>query len=200
MNVNILDKLKQNKMQGKESDKKDLKLSALLALCILFALIAAGLISCSKEGFLQPTRNIEMSIDSKLPKDQNGYSVFNLYSTQTQNIHTISGSIRVNGKIPNEPREKIEWESSHYWTIKFGDTIGTIYRRQWRGLGWQIVDSIKVVNLKTSQVPTINSVCYNSADGSINTVIAPMWNMKGDTMTIVARCGDVVKVENIILK
>jgi len=187
-------------MQGKESDKKDLKLSALLALCILFALMAAGLISCSKEGFLQPNRNIEMSIDSKLPKDQNGYSVFSLYSTETQNIHTITGSIRVNGKIPNEPREKIEWESSHYWTIKFGDTIGTIYRRTWRGLGWQIVDSIKVVNLKTSQVPTINSACYNSADGSINTVIAPMWNMKGDTMTIVARCGNVVKVEKIILK
>ena len=187
-------------MQGKESDKKDLKLSALLALCILFALMAVGLMGCSKEGFLQPNRNIEMSIDSKLPKDQNGYSVFSLYSTETQNIHTITGSIRVNGKIPNEPREKIEWESSHYWTIKFGDTIGTIYRRTWRGLGWQIVDSIKVVNLKTSQVPTINSACYNSADGSINTVIAPMWNMKGDTMTIVARCGDVVKVEKIILK
>jgi hypothetical protein len=189
-----------NKMQGKESDKKDLKLSALLALCILFALMAAGLMGCSKEGFLQPNRNIEMSIDSKLPKDQNGYSVFSLYSTETQNIHTITGSIRVNGKIPNEPREKIEWESSHYWTLKFGETIGTIYRRQWRGLGWQIVDSIKVVNLKTSQVPTINSACYNSADGSINTVIAPMWNMKGDTMTIVARCGNVVKVEKIILK
>jgi hypothetical protein len=191
---------KRNKMQGKESDKKDLKLSALLALCILFALMAAGLMGCSKEGFLQPNRNIEMSIDSKLPKDQNGYSVFSLYSTETQNIHTITGSIRVNGKIPNEPREKIEWESSHYWTIKYGDTIGTIYRRTWRGLGWQIVDSIKVVNLKTSQVPTINSACYNSADGSINTVIAPMWNMKGDTMIIVARCGDVVKVEKIILK
>ena len=187
-------------MQGKESDKKDLKLSALLALCILFALMAAGLMGCSKEGFLQPNRNIEMSIDSKLPKDQNGYSVFSLYSTETQNIHTITGSIRVNGKIPNEPREKIEWESSHYWTIKFGDTIGTIYRRQWRGLGWQIVDSIKVINLKTSQVPTINSACYNSADGSINTVIAPMWNMKGDTMTIIARCGGVIKVEKIILK
>jgi len=189
-----------NKMQGKESDKKDLKLSALLALCILFALLAAGLMGCSKEGFLQPNKNIEMSIDSKLPKDQNGYSVFSLYSTETQNIHTITGSIRVNGKIPNEPREKIEWESSHYWTLKFGETIGTIYRRQWRGLGWQIVDSIKVINLKASQIPTINSACYNSADGSINTVIAPMWNMKGDTMTIVARCGNVVKVEKIILK
>ena len=158
------------------------------------------LTGCSKDGFLQPKRNIEMTIDSRLPKDQNGYSVFQLYSTQTQNIHTISGSIRVNGEIPDAPREKIEWESSHYWTIKFGDTIGTIYRRTWRGLGWQIMDSIKVVNLKTSQVPTINSACYNSADGSINTVIAPMWSMKGDTMTIVARCGGVVKVEKIILK
>jgi hypothetical protein len=37
-------------MQGKESDKKDLKLSALLALCILFALMAAGLMGCSKSG------------------------------------------------------------------------------------------------------------------------------------------------------
>ena len=162
-----------------------------ILLCILFC---SG---CSKDIF---KKNIQLNIDTRLPKDNNGYSVFNLYSKETQNIHTISGSIRVNGRIPNEPREKVEWESSHYWTIKFGDTIGTIYRRTWRGLGWQIVDSIKVVNLKTSQVPTINSACYNSADGSINTVIAPMWNMKGDTMTIVARCGSVVKVEKIILK
>ena len=167
---------------------------------ILFIVILLWLTSCTKDGFLQPKRNIQMSIDSKLPKDQNGYSVFSLYSTQTQNIHTISGSIRVNGKIPISPKEKVEWESSHYWTLNVGDTIGTIYRRTWRGLGWQIVDSIKVINLNASQVPTINSVCYNSADGSINTVIAPMWNMKGDTMTIVARCGNVVKVEKIILK
>ena len=186
-------------MQGKGTEKQA-RISFILFLCILALLLTTTLIGCSKEGFLQPKRDIEMSIDSKLPKDQNGYSVFNLYSTETQNIHTITGSIRVNGKIPNEPREKIEWESSHYWTIKYGDTIGIIYRRTWRGLGWQIVDSIKVVNLKTSQVPTINSACYNSADGSINTVIAPKWEMRGDTMTIVARCGNVVKVEKIILK
>ena len=186
-------------MQGPGTEKQA-KISFILFLCILALLLIAGLTGCSKEGFLQPNRNIEMSIDTRLPKDSNGYSIFNLYSTQTQNIHTISGSIRVNGEIPNEPREKIEWESSHYWTIKQGDTIGTIYRRTWRGLGWQIVDSVKVINLKTSQVPTINSACYNSIDGSINTVIAPMWSMKGDTMTIVARCGNVTKVEKIILK
>ena len=180
--------------------KRHFKNVMLILAYILGLILLTFLPACNKEGFLQPNRNIEMSIDTHLPKDSNGYSVFNLYSTQTQNIHTISGSIRVNGKIPNEPREKVEWESSHYWVLKQGEDIGTIYRRTWRGLGWQIVDSIKVVNLKTSQVPTINSVCYNSADGSINTVIAPMWNMKGDTMTIVARIGNITKVEKIILK
>jgi hypothetical protein len=187
-------------MQGKGTEKQA-RISFILVLCIFVLLLATTLIGCSKEVSAQLIeKNIELSIDTRLPKDQNGYSVFNLYSTQTQNIHTISGSIRVNGKIPDEPRERVEWESSHYWTLKYGEDIGTIYRRTWRGLGWQIVDSIKVVNLKTSQVPTINSVCYNSADGSINTVIAPMWNMKGDTMTIVARIGNITKVEKIILK
>lgn len=37
------------------------------------------------------------------------------------------------------------------------------------------------------------------SDGTINTVIAPMWGMKGDTMTIIARSNG-VKVEKIILK
>jgi hypothetical protein len=193
MSVNILEKLKQSNMRI--SDKTKIMI---VYLTLIFTIISLS--SCTKEGFLQPNRNIEMSIDTRLPKDSNGYSIFKLYSTQTQNIHTISGSIRVNGRIPNEPREKVEWESSHYWVLKQGEDIGMIYRRTWRGLGWQIVDSIKVVNLKTSQVPTINKVCYNSADGSINTVIAPMWNMKGDTMTIVARIGNITKIEKIILK
>jgi len=189
-------------MQGKESDKKDLKLSALLALCILFALIAAGLMSCSKEGFLQPNRNIEMSIDTRLPKDSNGYSVFKLYSTETQNIHTISGSIRVNGKIPNEPREKIEWENNLYWNLKKGDTIIAItktYLNYYTGQ-FTIVKLPLMISNVNALVPTINKVCYNSADGSINTVIAPKWEMRGDTMTIVARIGSVIKVEKIILK
>ena len=171
--------------------------SVLMIVYLLGLILLTFFSSCSKDVF---NKQIELNIDTRLPKDNNGYSVFTLYSTQSQNIHTISGSIRVNGRIPNEPREKVEWESSHYWTLNVGDTIGTIYRRTWRGLGWQIVDSIKVINLKQVEVPTINSVCYNSADGSINTVIAPMWNMKGDTMTIVARCGNVTKVEKIILR
>lgn len=159
---------------------------------LIFVLTLSG---CDKNDL-----SIEMSIDTKLPKDSNGYSYFTLYSQNTQNIHTISGSIRMGGEIPDNPRQRVEWESSHYWTLKEGEFIGTIYRRTWRGLGWQIVDSIKVTNLRTSKVPIINPVCYNSTDGSINTVIAPMWEMKGDTITIVARSGKVTKIEKIILK
>jgi hypothetical protein len=159
---------------------------------LIFVLTLSG---CDKNDL-----NIEMSINTKLPKDSNGYSYFTLYSQNTQNIHTISGSIRMGGGIPDTPRQKVEWESSHYWTLKAGETVGTIYRRTWRGLGWQIVDSIKVINLRTSNVPIINPVCYNSTDGSINTVIAPMWEMRGDTVTIVARCGNIIKIEKIILK
>jgi len=171
--------------------------SVLMILYVLGLICLTFFSSCNKYDF---GGVIELNIDTRLPKDQNGYSVFNLYSTQTQNIHTISGTIRRNGRIPDNPRQRVEWESSHYWTLKVGDTIGTIYRRTWRGLGWQIVDSIKVVNLKTAEVPTINSISFNSADGTISTVIAPMWGMKGDTMTIVARSNGVVKVEKIILR
>ena len=169
-------------------------------LTLIFTIISLS--SCTKEGFLQPNKNIEMSIDTRLPKDSNGYSVFKLYSTETQNIHTITGSIRVNGQIPNEPREKIEWENNLYWNLVKGDTIAIItktYLNYYTGQ-FMVVTLPPLVNNINALVPTINKVCYNSADGSINTVIAPMWNMKGDTMTIVARCGNVVKVEKIILK
>ena len=183
--------------------KKQISEKSILIIVYLLGLILITFFSsCSKEGFLQPNRNIEMSIDTRLPKDSNGYSIFKLYSTQTQNIHTISGSIRVNGRIPNEPREKIEWESNLYWNLNKGDTLARItktYLNYYTGQ-FIVVTLPPLVNNINALIPTINKVCYNSADGTINTVIAPMYNMKGDTMTIVARIGNVTKIEKIILK
>ncbi len=167
----------------------------LLASIIIFA-------SCTKDEIVVPKDVVEMSIDTRLPKDVNGYSYFKLYSVETQNIHRISGSIRINGKIPDEPRVKVEWENNLYWNLKEGDTIATItktYLNYYTGQ-FTIVKLPPLVSNINALVPTINKVCYNSADGSINTVIAPMYNMKGDTMTIVARIGNVTKIEKIILK
>ncbi len=157
--------------------------------------------ACSKDDIF-PTENIELSIDTKLPKDSNGYSVFSMYTKSSQNIHTISGSIRINGKVPDNPRVKVEWENNLYWNLNKGDTLARItktYLNYYTGQ-FMVVTLPPLVNNINALVPTINKVCYNSADGSINTVIAPMYNMKGDTMTIVARIGNVTKIEKIILK
>ena len=167
----------------------------ILALIITFA-------SCTKDDIFNPTENVEMSIDTRLPKDVNGYSYFVLTSKETQNIHTISGSIRINGRIPDNPRVKVEWENNLYWNLKQGDTIATItktYLNYYTGQ-FTVVKLPPLVSSISALVPTINKNCYNSADGSINTVIAPMWEMKGDTMTVVVRYNNIVKTEKIILK
>ena len=59
---------------------KHFKKVVLVLLYILGLILLTFLPACNKEGFLQPNRNIEMSIDTRLPKDSNGYSVFKLYS------------------------------------------------------------------------------------------------------------------------
>jgi hypothetical protein len=166
-----------------------------LAFIIVFA-------SCTKDDVIVPKDVVEMNIDTRLPKDVNGYSYFKLYSSETQNIHRISGSIRINGKIPDEPRVKVEWENNLYWNLKEGDTIATItktYLNYYTGQ-FTIVKLPPLVSNINALVPTINKVCYNSMDGSINTVIAPKWEMRGDTMTVLVRYGDVVKTDKIILK
>lgn len=167
----------------------------ILALIIVFA-------SCTKDDIVIPKENVEMSIDTRLPKDVNGYSYFKLYSSETQNIHTISGSIRINGKVPDNPRVKVEWENNLYWNLKQGDTIATItktYLNYYTGQ-FTVVTLPPLVSSVNALVPTINKVCYNSVDGSINTVIAPKWEMRGDTMTVVVRYNGLVKTEKIILK
>jgi hypothetical protein len=167
----------------------------ILAFVVVFA-------SCTKDEVVVPKDVVEMNIDTRLPKDVNGYSYFKLYASETQNIHRISGAIRINGKIPDEPRVKVEWENNLYWNLKEGDTIATItktYLNYYTGQ-FTVVKLPPLVSSVNALVPTINKVCYNSADGSINTVIAPKWEMRGDTMTVVARYNGIVKTEKIILK
>jgi hypothetical protein len=167
----------------------------ILAFIVVFA-------SCTKDDIFNPKENIEMSIDTRLPKDVNGYSYFKLYSSETQNIHRISGSIRINGRIPDEPRVKVEWENNLYWNLKKGDTFATItktYLNYYTGQ-FTVVTLPPMISNVNALVPTINKVCYNSADGSINTMIAPKWEMRGDTMIVVVRYNQLTKTEKIILK
>jgi hypothetical protein len=181
---------KRNKMQGKESDKKDLKLSALLALCILFALMAAGLMGCNKE-----TPNIvhkpvlSLSIDVLLPTDSNGYSYYELYNPNGQNIHTITGTFLIDGKPPVGEPVIANWESSHSWILQKGKLVYTLtksYINPLTGL-WTVTVLPSVISQIDYIVPTINKSCYVSSEtGEIFSVIAPIGRMKGDTITIKA--------------
>jgi len=104
-------------------------------------------------------------------------------------------------RIPLEPREKVDWESSHYWILREGDTIATItktYLNYYTGQ-WTVVTLPPLVSNINALVPTINPVCYNSEDGSINTIIAPLYNMKGDTLIVTAKLRNVTKIAKIVL-
>jgi hypothetical protein len=97
---------------------------------------------------------------------------------------------------------KVEWENNLYWNLVKGDTIATItktYLNYYTGQ-FMVVKLPPMISNVNALVPTINKVCYNSADGSINTVIAPKWEMRGDTMIVVVRYNQLTKTEKIILK
>ncbi len=120
-----------------------------------------------------------------IPKDVNGYYHLKLDRTKNQTVHRVNGRILVNGKEPY-PSEKVEWESNLYWFLRRNDTVATItktYINYFTGQ-YQIVQLPPLIASKDELVPTINSSSYSGDNGEINTMIAPIYNMKGDTMII----------------
>lgn len=178
---------------------------------ILFGfLVTFGISGCVGENpyysfmdsVLNPSENVELVTITNLPKDKNGFYYFQLYNQTGQNLQTLTGSIRINGKVPDNPRVKVDWENNLYWHLRKGDVVATItktYLNQYTGQ-FTIVQLPPLINNIDALVPTINKTCYNSADGSINNVIAPIWEMRGDTMQVVVKYNKTIKIERIILK
>lgn len=138
-----------------------------------------------------------------LPKDNNGYYHLKLDKTKNQTVHRVNGVILVNGKEPY-PAEKVEWESNLYWLLRRNDTIATItktYINYFTGQ-YQIVKLPPLIASKDELVPTINSSSYSGSKGEINTMIAPIYRMKGDTMIIKASnySSKLFIVEKIVLE
>jgi hypothetical protein len=171
---------------------------------IVTILILFSFLSCKKEEpIIVKKENVyKIEIDGRLPFDVNGYYHLKLDSTKNQTIHRISGSLRLNGEIPF-PSEKIEWNSNLYWYIVQGDTIARItktYINYFTG-NVTVVSLPPLVSNKTELVPTINSASYSGYGvGDINTVIAPIYKMKGDTMIIKASIEKEFKITKIVLE
>lgn len=139
-----------------------------------------------------------LEINPRLNEIENGFYVLRLDSTKTQTIHRISGQLLKNGEEPNPP-EKVEWDSNLIWTLN--DTTYIIQRRVLNSLGeWVVVDTSYVTGFQGEIVPTINMASYSGENGEINTVIAPIYSMKGDTMYIRLMFKDLERSVQLILQ
>ena len=160
----------------------------LIPLLILFS-------ACSKDDIIVPQKNYTFSIDSvltqsgtkSLPIDVNGFYHLKLIPNSNQQPYRVTGRILINGKEPI-PAENIELESNLYWWILKGNVAAYItksYINYYTGQ-YTIVSLPPMIVSKDELVPTINKASYSGTNGEINTVIAPISEMKGDTMVIKA--------------
>lgn len=155
-------------------------------------------VSCTSPTSFEIVDEYHLSIDGRLEMDGNGHYTLPLNQSKTQTVHRVGGSLLKNGKEPYPP-EKVSWESSHYWVMT--DTVGYVVRRILTPNGeWVNVDTSYVVGFGGYEVPTINSSSYTGKGGEINTMIAPINSMVGDTMIVKSSFQSITKTIKIILQ
>jgi len=93
---------------------------------------------------------------------------------------------------------RFDWESSHYWIL--GDTLGYIVNI---GLTDQMVyvsiDTSYIIGFEGFEVPTINCCSYSNSEGEVNTMFAPVWTMRYDTVRVSVEFYDIIQSFEIIL-
>jgi len=155
---------------------------------ILSSLLLILLIGCSDSTIFEPKEpdviriELDYGLNSEYPlsEDGNGYYHMTLGNTW-QTTQRISGTAYMND-IPLEVL-RVEWESDLMWYL--GDTLGYIVNRNFNDDGMYVsVDTSYVTGFNGMEVPTINCCSYSNSYGEVNTMIAPVQTMVGDTMTI----------------
>jgi hypothetical protein len=166
---------------------------------LLILISVIGLISCEKEE-IQVPHNYTLSVDGRLDTTNEGLYKLQLNSTANsiQTIHRLTGKLLNNGVEPYPP-QLVNWESSHSWTLN--DTAYVMIRRVINTNGqWVNVDTTYVTGFAGAIVPTINPSSYSGTGGEINTMIAPIDEMIGDTMVVKCKFKNLEKTIRIILQ
>ena len=182
-----------------QTAKMTTKLLKFIFLFISVLILLTLLTSCEDTIMDELPDNYTLELDSRLDTTDDGLYKLELNSTQNsiQTIHRISGKLLNNGEEPYP--QLVEWESSHQWTLN--DTAYVFIRRTINVLGdWVDVDTTYVTGFAGSIVPTINEFSYSSDGGEINTVIAPIDEMVGDTLIVKARFEDIQETIRIVLE
>jgi beta-glucanase (GH16 family) len=126
---------------------------------------------------IQPT----LELDVRLPIDENGYYHLVLDSTKNQTVHRISGSV-----YPIFEPTKVEWESNLYWWLLEGQVVAEITKTYFNPFTGQLtyVNLPPLVNWQKALVSTINTASYVDSNNEINTMIAPIYSMRNDTLVV----------------
>ena len=177
-------------------------ISKILDYIVLIFIVGLAMLvsSCTEDPISDIPDNYTMELDGRLDTTIEGLYKLKLNSTQNsiQTIHRITGKLLNHGEEPLYP-QLVEWESSHKWTLN--DTAYVFIRRTINVLGdWVDVDTIYVQGFAGSIVPTINEFSYSGTDGEINTVIAPIDEMVGDTLIVKAKFEDLEETIRIVLE
>ena len=136
-------------------------------------------IGCEDSNHIEP---IEFVLESNLTEDSNGFYHLEIDTSVWQTLHRISGGVYRNGESVDVI--KFGWYSSHHWIIgvEFGYVIAN------NGL----TDDMTYVGYDTTyitwftgwEVPIVNGASYSNSDGEVNTMMAPIKTMVGDTAAI----------------
>ena len=155
--------------------KPYLDLNNRLAIALI---IVIGFMACSE---MDNDSGTYIELEPRLGVDDNGYFHLELLRNTWQTTHRISGFVTFDGGPAENVR--VEWSSSHFWRLN--DTLGYYidygYRDQ---LEYIALDTTYIIGFDDYVVPTINCCSYSNAEGEINTMIAPVRSMIGDTMTV----------------
>lgn len=128
-----------------------------------------------------------LKLNARLPVDSNGYYHLTLNPTKNQTIHRISGVL----EDTTEPT-KVSWKSNLFWWLRSGQSVAEITKTYINFLTGEltIVNLPPVINWKDILVPTINSSSYVDGNNEINTMIAPIYRMRNDTLVVEARVNE----------
>lgn len=165
------------------------KIIYLLGICLLTG--------CSDNVVLQLSNVYSITVDNiqsqdgttSLLKDSNGMFHLKLVnSNNKQQLHRVVGRLLINGKAPY-PQESVQFDSNLYWVLPAGSVVASIVKAypNYHTGQFSTITFPPLITRIDELVPTSNSASYSSSiDGTINNIIAPILEMKGDTLILKA--------------
>ena len=153
---------------------------------------------------LEFIEGLNNDVDFQLNKNTEGYYELTLNKFSNQTIQRITATLTQNNlpiqdNYGNIQPKLIEWESNLYWWLKKGDTVAQITKTYFNKFTGEITytNLPPLINWQDELVTTINSSSYTSEKtGLVNTVIAPIREMAGDTLKITVKYNHLLSNSN----